>query len=162
MLSRFLVATCLGVVLVGGCEPRKATPAAPKVQTRQTIGKTTQIVLELANAIADGGVPADMSIGGGGLEVVADGYRASAGKLAVIAVEQKMKLHEAEHGSMPKSHAEFMKKIIEPGSGSGLHLPMLPFYQEYAYDAAKRRLVVVEYPDRKAQRERETTGPSGL
>lgn len=150
------------MILACGCEPQSAAPAPPKVETRKTIGKTTQNVLELSKAIADGGVPAEMSIENGGLEIVADAYRTSVGKVAVIAVEQKMQLHEAEHGSKPKSYAEFMAKIIEPGSPSGLQLPMLPYYQEYAYDPGKKALVVVEFPEKKAQREKETTGPSGL
>ena len=159
---RTIVPAAVISILAAGCEPPAEAPAAPKVETRKTIGKTTQNVLELSKAIADGGVPAEMSIEGGGLEVVADAYRTSVGKLAVIAVEQKMKLHEAEHGSMPKSYDEFMRNIIEPGSSSGLQLPMLPYYQEYAYDAAKTALVVVEFPEKKAQRQKQTTGPSGL
>ena len=142
-----------------GCEPQATAPAASKVEPRKTIGKTTQNVLELSKAIADGGVPAEMSIESGGLEIVADAYRTSVGKLAVIAVEQKMQFHQAEHGSLPQSYEEFMAKIIEPGSPSGLQLPMLPYYQEYAYDPGKKALIVVEFPEKKAQREKETTGP---
>ncbi|MCE9632165.1 MAG: hypothetical protein K8S94_15795 [Planctomycetia bacterium] len=55
-----------------------------------------------------------------------------------------------------------MAAIIEPGSPGGLHLPMLPYYQEYAYDPAAKTLVVVEFPAKKQQREQETTGPLGL
>lgn len=163
-----LTPVLLVAVFVCGCQPQAAPPApekvaaAEKVETRKTIAKTTQAVLELSKAISAGGVPAEMSIENGGLEIVADAYRTSVGKLAVIAVEQKMKLHEAEHGSKPRSYAEFMARIIEPGSSSGLWLPMLPYYQEYAYDPAKKALVVVEFPEKKPQREKETTGPSGL
>jgi hypothetical protein len=39
---------------------------------------------------------------------------------------------------------------------------MLPYYQEYAYDPAEKRLVVVEFPAKKAQRQAETTGAAGL
>lgn len=165
-----LTAAFIAAAFACGCQPQ-ATPAAletaaaqgkEKVTTRKTIGKTTQKVLELSKAVASGGVPAEMSIESGGLEVVADAYRTSVGKLAVLAVEQKMKLHEAEHGSPPKSYAEFMAKIIEPGSSSGIQLPMLPYYQEYAYDPARKALVVVEFPEKKARREQETTGPAGL
>lgn len=159
---RFIAPSALLVLLAAGCDQQAEPPAAPKIETRKTIGKSTQNVIELSKAIAEGGVPAEMSVAGGGLEVVADAYRTTAGKLAVIAVEQKMKLHEAEHGSMPKSYEEFMRKIIEPGGSSGLQLPMLPYYQEYAYDPGKKALVVVEFPERKAQREKETTDPSGL
>jgi hypothetical protein len=39
---------------------------------------------------------------------------------------------------------------------------MLPYYQEYAYDPAQKCLVVIEFPAKKQQRERETTGAAGL
>lgn len=162
-----ITAAFIVAAFASGCQPQ-AAPTAPetaapeKVTTRKTIGKTTQKVLELSRAVASGGVPAEMSIESGGLEVGADAYRTSVGKLAMIAVEQKMKLHEAEHGAPPKSYAEFMAKIIEPGSSSGIQLPMLPYYQEYAYDPAKKALVVVEFPEKKRHREKETTGPAGL
>ncbi len=157
-----LSAVAVAVQFAAGCETREAPSAPPKVETRKTIGKTTQTVLELSKAIADGGVPAEMEIESGGLEVVADAYRTSVGKLAVIAVTKKMAEHEAEHGSKPQSYEAFMAKIIEAGSPSGLQLPMLPYYQEYAYDPAKKTLVVVEFPEKKRQRESETTGRSGL
>jgi hypothetical protein len=148
--------------LVVGCEPAAEQPATPKVETRKTVGKTTQNVLELSKALADGGVLAETSVTSGGLEVVSDAYKTSVGKLAGIAVEQKMRLHQAEHGTTPETYEDFMAKIIEPGGPNGLHLPMLPYYQEYAYDPARKALVVVEFPAKKQQREKETTGASGL
>jgi hypothetical protein len=39
---------------------------------------------------------------------------------------------------------------------------MLPYYQEYAYDPQTRKLVVMEFPAKKEQRRRETTGAAGL
>jgi hypothetical protein len=152
-------------VLVGGCigcAPRAEPPAPPPIETRKTIGKTTQNVLELSRALADGGVRADLRITGDGLEAYADAYRTSVGKIAVLAVEQRMKMHQLEHDSLPETHEEFMAAIIRPGHPGGLQLPMLPYYQEYAYDPAARALVVVEFPAKKQQRERETTGPLGL
>jgi hypothetical protein len=156
------------VILVGGlcgwlgCAPEAEPPAPPKIETRKTIGKTTQNVLELSQALADGGVLAEMQIKGEGLEVYADAYRTSVGKIAVMAVEQRMKMHQIEHDSLPETYEEFMAAIIEPGSPGGLQLPMLPYYQEYAYDPAAKTLVVVEFPAKKQQREQETTGPLGL
>ena len=149
-------------VLVTGCEPAAAPTAKQTIETRKTVGKTTQNVLELSKALADGGVLAETSVTGGGLEVVSDAYKTSVGKLAGIAVEQKMRLHQAEHGTTPETYEDFMAKIIEPGRPNGLQLPMLPYYQEYAYDPARKALVVVEFPAKKQQREKETTGASGL
>jgi len=147
----------------GGCRPAaESPPAKPRIETRKTIGKTTQNVLELSRALADGGVPAAMEITGEGIDVYADAYRTSVGKIAVMAVEQRMKMHAVEHDSPPETYDEFMAAIIQPGSPGGLQLPMLPYYQEYAYDPAEKRLVVVEFPAKKAQRKEETTGAAGL
>jgi hypothetical protein len=84
------------------------------------------------------------------------------GKLSVMAVEHKMKLFEAENNRKPKDHAEFMERIIEKGKPDGIALPMLPYYQEYAYDPEAKELVVIEFPKKKEQRQRETTGAAGL
>jgi hypothetical protein len=55
-----------------------------------------------------------------------------------------------------------MEQIIGKGRPDGLQLPMLPYYQEYAYDPARKAVVVVEFPAKKEQRRKETTGAAGL
>ncbi|MFM8435704.1 MAG: hypothetical protein ACKOBP_10265, partial [Planctomycetia bacterium] len=137
-------------------------PAAAPVQTRKTIRQTTQNVMDLQDALAQGGVRADLSIKGDGLEVAAEAYRTSVGKLSIIAVDQKMSFFEAETGRKPKDYAEFMSRIIEKDKPDGIALPMLPYYQEWAYDVENRKLVVVEFPAKKEQRQKETTGAAGL
>jgi len=159
------IAACIAActILVIGCRPAaESPPPKPRIETRKTVGKTTQNVLELSRAVADGGVPAAMEITGEGLDVYADAYRTSVGRIAAMAVEQRMKLHAVEHDSLPETYDEFMAAIIQPGSPGGLQLPMLPYYQEYAYDPAEKRLVVVEFPAKKAQRKAETNGAAGL
>jgi hypothetical protein len=142
--------------------PPAAAPAPPPIQTRQTLKKTTQNVLELSEAMKQGGVQAEMSIKSQGLEVAADAYRTSVGKLSIIAVDQKMSFFQAENDRKPKDYEEFMARIIQPGKPDGLMLPMLPYYQEYAYDPEAKELVVIEFPAKKEQRQKETTGASGL
>jgi len=164
-MRRLIVPMVVVVFLaaVGGCKPVAEPPAAkPPIETRQTLRKTTQNVLELQQALASGGVLAETSITSGGLEVVSDAYRTSVGKVAVIAVEQRMALYRAEHDAVPATYSEFMEKIIQPGNPAGLQLPMLPYYQEYSYDPETKTLVVVEFPEKKKQREKETTGAAGL
>ena len=164
MWRTWLVGLCLsGLIAAGGCaDGTPATSGSGPIETRKTVGKTTQNVLELQQALAAGGVPADMSESSAGLTVASDTYRISMGRMAVLSVEQKLKLYRAEHGSVPETYADFMEKIIAPGKPTGLSLPMLPYYQEYAYDPAQKCLVVIEFPAKKQQRERETTGASGL
>jgi len=139
-----------------------SAPAPAPVQTRQTLKKTTQNVMELSEAMKQGGVRADLSIKSQGLEVAADAYRTSVGKLSIIAVDQKMNFFQAENDRKPKDYQEFMARIIEQGKPDGIMLPMLPYYQEYAYDPDAKELVVIEFPAKKEQRQKETTGAAGL
>jgi len=143
--------------------PVPAVAAAPApIQTRKTLNQKTQTVLLLEDAIKDGGVRAEMSIKSQGIGIAADAYRTSVGKLSIIAVDQKMAFFQAEKDRKPKDYQEFMDKIIEPGKPDGIQLPMLPYYQEYAYDPEAQGLVVIEFPAKKEQRQKETTGAAGL
>jgi hypothetical protein len=142
--------------------PEVAKPAPAPIQTRQTLKKTTQNVLELSKAVEQGGVRADLSIKSQGLEIAAEAYRTSVGKLSIIAVEQKMAFFQAENDRKPESHKEFMDQIIQPGKPDGIMLPMLPYYQEYAYDPEAKELIVIEFPAKKEQRQKETTSAIGL
>ena len=169
-----LLALIAGVLVLigftGSGEKKAATPssttapapAPAPIQTRQTLKKKTQNVLELSDAIKQGGVRAEMSIKSQGLEVAADAYRTSVGKLSIIAVDQKMSFFQAENDRKPKDYKEFMDRIIQPGKPDGILLPMLPYYQEYAYDPDAKELVVIECPAKKEQRQKETTGAAGL
>lgn len=169
-LWKVFLALIAGVILlIAFSGPKKEQPApapaaaAPApVQTRQTIRKTTQNVMELAEAVKQGGVPAETSITSQGLGMAADAFRTTNGKMAVMAVEKSMQLYQAEHDRKPKDYAEFMAKIIQPGKPDGLQLPMLPYYQEYAYDPESFQVIVMEFPAKKEQRQKETTGASGL
>ena len=160
------VRPCLAPVLalagVLGCAAKEEPPKKPPIQTRETLRKTTQNVMELEKALADGGVLASMEITGEGLEVYSDAYRTSVGRLGTMAVDQKMQLYEAEFGKKPGDYAEFMRVIIGKDQPDGIQLPMLPYYQEWAYDPEKKTLVVIEFPAKKEQREKETTGAAGL
>ncbi len=148
---------------VSGClEPPATPPAKPPIQTRKTLGQTTQNVLDLAAALADGGVPAETKVTSGGVAAITDAGRTSVGKIGALAVEQKLRLYEAEHGSKPGTHEEFMAKIIAAGTPDAVSLPMLPYYQEWAFDPQTKSVIVVEFPAKKAQREQETTGAAGL
>ena len=151
---------------LAGCEPSKPKPISsttPPIQTRKTIGQTTQNVMPLADALQQGGQPTEMSITGGGLDAItSDAYRTSVGKIGIMAVEHQLQLVEAEHGPKPMGYDEFMAKVIGKGKPDGIQLPMLPYYQEWAYDPDTKKLVVVEFPLKKEQRQQETTGASGL
>lgn len=155
----------LGLLMLSGpadqkpAEPPPAAPATPPpVQTRKTIRKTTQNVLDLSEARAQGGVVVDNAAEPeeGGLGAYSQAYRHSVATLGTVAVDQKLAHYKAEHGDVPATHKEFMAKIIAPGAPDEISLPMLPYYQEYAFDPAAKKLVVVEFPAKKSQREKET------
>lgn len=166
-----LLAVVIGLLMLGGPAqqkpaepPRPLQAESPNSQPRKTVGKTTQTVLELAGAVAQGGVRVDNAseTEEGGLGAYAQAYRHSVATIGGLAVEQKMKVHQALHGKAPDTYEEFMATIIAPGTPDGVSLPMLPYYQEYAFDSESKKLVVVEFPAKKEQRRKETTAAPGL
>ena len=144
------------LALQGPEQPKPPAPAAaPQPRPgKKLVGKTTQKVLDLAAALADGGVLVDNASEPeeGGLAAYGQAYRHSVATIGGLAVEQKLRLYRAEHDEVPATHAEFMAKIIAPGTPDEVRLPALPHYQDYAFDPARKTLVVVEFPARKAAR----------
>ncbi len=58
-----------------------------------------------------------------------------------------MDLYKAANDRYPANYQEFMTEIIK---ANNIALPVLPSYQEYGYDEKEHKLVILEYPDRKA------------
>ena len=139
----------LMVTAVGCFKPTDSGTTKPKVQPRETLGKQTQNVLELEAASQAGGVPDSMAISSSAIGDSAAANSTRVRKMAVLAVEQRMQMHRAQFGKLPESYERFMDDIIGPGKPDGLQLPVLPYYQEYAYDPTSHKLVVVEFPNKK-------------
>ncbi len=59
-----------------------------------------------------------------------------------VAIPDAMRLYKAENGAGPKTHDEFMEKIIK---ANRIRLPDLPLGQRYVYDP-KREELMVEHP----------------
>ncbi len=134
-----------------GVTAEEATP-------RETIGKTTQNVLSLEQALAEGGVVASTKVEATNpLTQSADVYRTQVAKLGGMGVEHAIQLRNASSINDPKplSYDEFMKEIIQPGQPNGIQLPMLPYYQEYAWDEKAQKLIAVDFPARQAEREKQ-------
>lgn len=154
-------------LLAAGCfkpkppgEPRgeSATAAVPPEDAtpRKTINEKTQQVLALEEALAAGGQLASSEVSATNpLLASADAYRTSVAKLGGLAVEQAIQLRNAQSILDPKplTHAQFVAEIIKPGQPDGIHLPMLPYYQEYAWDEQAQKLVAVDFPARIEARE---------
>ncbi len=166
----FVTAACLLVSFSTGCfkpapktaetapAPVTATASQDDATPRETIGKTTQNVLELQKALADGGKLAETSVAPSDpLTQSAAVYRTQVGKLASITVEQAIQLRNAQTIQDPKplTHDQLLKEVIRVGQPDGIQLPMLPYYQEYAWDSQQQKLVVVDFPARQEARQKE-------
>jgi hypothetical protein len=144
---RSMFALALLVVAVG-CEAEKKTK--PKLETRETLKKTTQVVYNVKEELEKGGVVTDGKIHADDyLGVQADAYRTSVGNIAKMKVKMDIDQYEALNGEKPKTYEEFMDVIIKKGKPDGIQLPMLPYYQEYGYDPDTKELVVIDYPAKK-------------
>lgn len=142
------------LALVAGCEVDKSKR---KVQSRDTIGKTTQEVRNLAPELEKGGQTTDGKIHATDyVTIQADAYRTSVANIAKMKVKMDMDMYEAANGEKPKTYEEFMEHIIKKGQPDGIQLPMLPYYQEYGYDPEKQELVVIEYPEKKKAMKEQT------
>jgi hypothetical protein len=128
----------------------------PKVQVRETVGKRTQTVLPLEPELAKGAriastqITATDPISGPG-----NAYVTTAGKVSMQQVDYAIEMYNASNGEYPKDYQEFMDGVLKVGQPDGLQLPQLPAYQEYAYDAANHKLVVLEYPERREELKRQ-------
>ena len=58
-----------------------------------------------------------------------------------IQIPDAVRLYKATHGSAPKSHEEFMQKIVKENN---IHLPELPPGRRYLYAPDREELMVVE------------------
>jgi hypothetical protein len=133
------------VALAVGCESEKPKRA---VQSRETIGKTTQEVRNLKEELAKGGQTTDGKVHATDyITLQADVYRTEVAKLAKMKVKMDMDLYEAANNEKVKTYEEFMEKIIKENN---ISLPVLPYYQSYSYDKDKHMLIILEYPDKKA------------
>lgn len=136
------------LAICAGCGDDSST--GPKQKTREVLNKTTQEVFELKAELAKGAVLAATDIPvADPLTQNAAAYRTIVAKGGKMRVQMDMAAYEALNGEKPKTYEEFMEKIIKKGDPEGIQLPMLPYYQEYAYDTDKKELVVIEYPEKK-------------
>jgi len=135
-------------LLVAGCDDAPAKPAAPKAKTREILGKRTQDIKETPAEIQKGAVVAPpRPISRDPITVAGSAYISAIGQTSIGLIKHATDLYQATNGEYPKTHQEFMDKIIKENN---IALPTLPYYQEYSYDVAGHQLKILEYPDRKA------------
>ena len=82
--------------------------------------------------------------GGGVISEPIKQYFQASQRINLLNMTHAMKLYKAEHGRLPKTHDEFMEKIIKINS---IELPELPEGERYVYDPKLGELMV-ERPKR--------------
>jgi hypothetical protein len=158
----------LVLLLAGaGCEGERGgsgtqVSAKPKVELRETLRKTTQRVYDLKEELAKGAVETSAQITGyDPISGPGQAYVKVTGQLGTMAVQQALEMYKATNDRYPRSLDEFKTEVLKAGLPDGIQLPERPFYQEYAYDTDNHRLVVIEYPERKAQFEAQQRAERG-
>lgn len=142
----------LGGLLIGtlaGCEPapKPADTPPPEPQAPAAVdaaGLLPAAPVEMVQEKAEVGVGEkgnDLSEGLVSTPVKAY-FRAQEQVAFNIQIPSNMQLFKATNGSAPKSHEEFMQKIIKEGM---IKLPELPAGHSYLYDPATEQLMV-EHP----------------
>ena len=151
-------------VVAGGCEepknvadkPPAPAPAPPK--DNFIVGKRTQEIgkFDRTEVTKQGGVVATQKITAKDpITLQGNAYVTMIGKTSIGLMDHAVDLFQAAEGRYPKDYQEFMDRIIKENN---IALPKLPFYQEYQYDEANHKLVVIEYPDKKAAHPRRHCG----
>ena len=135
--------------------PVKTAQPAPEptqVKTREILGKTTTDVRDKDAELKHGARVAETRITAKDpITLPGNAYVTIVGRQGALNVQHALDLYQAEHGEFPKTVDEFRAKILKNATNpDGVSLPALPYYQEYSYDPAEHKLVVLEYPDRKA------------
>jgi hypothetical protein len=83
--------------------------------------------------------------GNGYIAVVAASYWSTRERLGLMQIQHDMDLFKANNdGKGPKTHEEFMEKIIKDGA---IKLPELPAGQKYQYDPSTETLMVLKPED---------------
>jgi hypothetical protein len=147
----------LGCLLgTSGCDSSPPAKPKKKIATREIIRKTTQDVRKLEDEVGQGGQVTDNKVTAKDyITLQSDVYKNAITQITEDQIGYAIRLYEAEHGELPKTYEEFMELIIKKGKPDGIQLPMLPFYQEWGYDEKNHKLIVIEYPAKKAEQKKQ-------
>jgi hypothetical protein len=144
--------SALILLAAAGCEEetRHTSQTRPKIKTREVLGKTTQEIRPAGPELQQGGAREAVPkiTAKDPITLQGNAYVVAIGQIAIGQIKHTLDLYQAEHGDYPKTYEQFMNEIIKP---NGIRLPQLPYYQDYAYDEKEHRLLVLEYPWKKAE-----------
>ena len=124
-------------------------PTPEPVKPRPILGEKTQDIRDMNKEQKAGGVVTQPRITAKDpITLQGNAYVSIIGQNSILNIQHAIDLYHATNGEYPKTTGEFMEQIIK---ANNIALPKLPFYQEYGYDAANHKLVIMEYPERKEQ-----------
>ena len=127
--------------------PPAPAPAPPAEENSIIVGKRTQDIREAKAEKAKGAVEVGTKITAKDyITLQGNAYVTIIGKSSILLIQHAMDLYKATNDRYPKDHDEFMAEIIK---ANNIALPKLPTYQEYGYDEAQHKLIILEYSDRK-------------
>ena len=121
-------------------------PAKP----RPILNKRTNDIRNAQTELQSGGakVASTRIVAKDPITLQGNAYVSIIGRASTDNIKHAIDLWQAENGRYPKDYNEFMEEIIKKNN---IALPQLPYYQEYGYDENQHKLIILEYPDRKAQ-----------
>jgi hypothetical protein len=135
-----------------GDEDQPAAKARPRAPTRSgpIIGQRTQDIRNAATELKKGGaqVASTRIVAKDPITIQGNAYVSIIGRTSQLQIQHALDLYQAANDRYPKDYQEFMNEIIK---ANNIALPVLPPYQEYGYDEKEHKLIILEYPDRKAQ-----------
>ena len=154
----------LALAFAGGCEEDRhvvgadgnVPPPKKAAEPEDTfiVGKRTQDIGRAEDPkLKKGAVVATQKITAKDpITLSGNAYVTMIGKTSIMNIQHAVDLYHAANDRYPADYDEFMKEIIR---ANNIALPKLPFYQAYVYDEKEHKLVIHEYPDKKA------AGPQG-
>ncbi len=140
---RFVLA--VGLALLLGCTDQKAsqdesndaaTGKTPPPNTPAASAATEQVEATV-NTVGTRG----RSYGGGIVTEPVSQLFKQKDRIHLMQLEQAIKLYKAEHGRLPQTHEEFMRKIVN-NPQYGIRLPELPPGHRYVWDPKQEKLLV--------------------
>ncbi|MDX2038168.1 MAG: hypothetical protein SFX72_16085 [Isosphaeraceae bacterium] len=140
---------------------KKSKTAKPLPKDREILGKRTTEVVDAQKETASGAAKAvepRKIVSRDPITLSGNAYVSIIGQASILQIKHAVDLYQAERGEYPKTYQEFMDGIIR---ANNIALPRLPIWQSYGYDAATHSLVIIEYPDRKAQVDAEYDAKAG-
>lgn len=127
------------------------SPAPPKEEPEDTfiVGKRTQQIGNAEDpALKQGAeVASQRIVAKDPISLSGNAYVTMIGRTSILSIEHALNLYKATNDRFPSSHEEFMTEIIK---ANNIALPKLPFYQEYVYNVEQHKLLIYEYPEKKA------------